>query len=200
MGGFLMKYRNQIRTLFFFTLLSITLLTVLFFNLSAISAVSKIDLIEVPKDQILYTQHSLYYEKNQYLATNYLKGTLVPVNTEVKFIKVTKNSIEVILPDGQELIMENIRAYSGEAIDGFFKQHLADKPVDLSQFTAEEKKAIMEGQVKLGMSKSAVIKAIGYPPKHKTLSLQNNQWLYWQNRFGKMMVVFEKDKVIRVKN
>jgi hypothetical protein len=48
------------------------------------------------------------------------------------------------------------------------------------------------------MRKSAVIVALGYPPKHKTPSLEANQWRYWSSRFGSFLVHFQDDKVSQI--
>jgi hypothetical protein len=150
--------------------------------------------------QTLYTQFTLYYERNCHVTTNYRKGILVPVNTQVKLVKSGKTEIVVTLPDGQELTIKNIPNFSGEGIDGIFKRTFAATPVNLSQFTETEKKAIMAGEVTTGMRKSAVIVAIGYPPKHKTPSLESNDWQYWQSRFDTFIVHFTNDKVSQIQD
>ena len=150
--------------------------------------------------QTLYTQFSFFYEKERHLTTNYRQGVLVPVNTEVKLVKMTDRQIVVILPYGQEISVQNVEDFSGENIDGIFNRTFSKKPVDLSPFTEDEKKAIMTGSVKIGMRRSAVIVALGYPPKHKTPGLELNQWRYWQNRFNTFVVVFENDKVKQIIN
>lgn len=58
----------------------------------------------------------------------------------------------------------------------------------------------MLGQVKVGMRKSAVVVAMGYPPKHKTPNLEANQWQYWMNRFNTILVLFENDRVTLIQD
>ena len=143
----------------------------------------------------LYVQFGLMYERNNHRTTNYRKGILVPVNTEVALVKKTKKTIVVALPGGNDLTIENIEPYSGETIDGIFARTFSTNKVDLSPFSDVEKKGITAGEVRVGMSKRAVVVAIGYPPKHKTPSLDSNQWRYWRNRFATFVVHFEDDKV-----
>ncbi len=57
----------------------------------------------------------------------------------------------------------------------------------------------MAGTVNIGMSKDAVIKALGYPPEHKTPNLEGNEWRYWKNRYGTMLVSFTDGKVSGMK-
>lgn len=154
----------------------------------------------IKKGEVVYTQFSLFFEKGRHVTTNYRRGTLLPVNTPVTFVKASKNAITVTLADGRKVIVENIRDYSGNNINGILSRTFSSLPVDLSQFTEEERIAILDGKVNLGMGKKAVLIALGYPPAHKTPSLESNQWRYWSSRFGTFIVSFENDKVAEVLN
>lgn len=192
-----MKFENQRQPILIFFFFASILFMVISCPLVINGANQSIDL---PKGQTLYTQFSLFYEVDTHITTNYRKGFLVPVNTKVKLVTVTKKTIVVTLPSDQNLTIQNVEGFSGENIKGIFARTFSKNPVDLSQFTPETQKAIKEGQVKPGMSKAAVIVALGYPPKHKTPTLELNQWRYWQNRFGTFVVHFENDQVVRIQN
>jgi hypothetical protein len=156
--------------------------------------------IKAATGDTFYTQFSLYYERNCHQTTNYRKGILVPINTAVKFVKATDRSIFVTLPDSQELEIRNIEQYSGEGIDKIFSRTFAMNPVNLSVFTKDERESILLGEVKQGMRKTAVIAALGYPPKHKTPTLETDQWQYWNNRFNTFIVYFQNGKVSQVQD
>jgi len=49
--------------------------------------------------------------------------------------------------------------------------------------------------VQIGMSKKAVLAAIGYPPQHQTPSLNGDTWTYWSSRTNRFAVIFKQDKV-----
>lgn len=196
-----MIFFSQRKLFSFVVLFSTILFTVLVCALSIHAAgKAKAGAISVPEEGTLYTQFSFFYEKNRYLTTNYRRGILVPVNTEVKLVTSNQESIVVKLPNGQDLQIINIKEFSGEGIDGILARTFANQPVDLSPYTEAEEKAIMTGEVITGMRKSAVIVALGYPPKHKTPNLQLDQWVYWQNRFRTFVVHFRNDKVIQIQN
>ena len=153
------------------------------------------------KGEKLYTQFSLFYEKDHHITTNYRKGVLVPVNTEVEFVNATKTRITVKIPSYNVTVdFKNEEDYSGQKIDGIFKRTFARQPVTLTSFTQQEQSAIKKGTVEVGMSKDAVIKAMGYPPHHKTPTLEMDQWRYWKNRFDTMLVSFENGKVSSIQD
>jgi len=156
--------------------------------------------IDAPQGQKLYLQFSLFAEEGVHRTTNYRKGILFPVNTEVAFVKATKKDVYLSLPDGTKLKLANVQDFSGEPVTGIFKRTLATTRVDLEQFTEAERKAIRAGVVEVGMTKAAVLVAIGYPPKHKTPSLEGDSWRYWQNRINTFLVKFREDKVVAIVN
>lgn len=153
------------------------------------------------KGEKLYTQFSLYYEEDHHITTNYRKGVLVPINTEVEFVKASRKRVTVRIPSYDVTVdFENEEGYSGEKIPGIFNRTFGRQPVDLSNYTEAEQSSIKKGTVAVGMSKEAVVKAMGYPPKHKTPTLNMDQWRYWKNRFDTMLVFFDDGKVSSIQD
>ena len=72
---------------------------------------------------------------------------------------------------------------------------LGAQPVDLSQFSEDTQSAIRAGQPRRGMTKEEVLIARGFPPSHVTLSLDSDQWRFWQNRWNTIIVQFADGKV-----
>lgn len=68
----------------------------------------------------LYAQFNLFYENKVHLTTNYRIGTLAPTNTEVTYVKANKKLIEVILPDGTHLKIENVENTRAKISTAFF--------------------------------------------------------------------------------
>ena len=48
------------------------------------------------------------------------------------------------------------------------------------------------------MTKQQVIMALGYPPAHRTPSIDGPMWTYWANRWATFEVYFDGDRVSRV--
>lgn len=147
----------------------------------------------IDKKEVLYTQVSMWSEKSRIIATNYSRGTFIPVNTPVVITGVSSNTITFKLKD-EEIVIKNV-AYTKVNINKLLERTFATTKVKLSKFTAAEQKSILMGQVNVGMSKEAVIVARGYPPAHRTPSLDSNSWRYWVNRFVTTVYNFKDNKV-----
>lgn len=150
---------------------------------------------------VYYTQVSLHYEKGQFPTTNYRRGLLLPINSQVILKDITDKTIVVdVLPAHFELVVKNVPKHTGDNTTQAFEKLFAKNKVELSRFSGLEREKINAGQVAKGMQKKAVIAAIGYPPKTETANLQTNQWTYWSSRFNRFIVYFENDRVIRVQD
>jgi hypothetical protein len=155
------------------------------------------DRIKATKGGTYYTLFSLYYEDDHHYTTNYRKGIFLPINTPVQFLKADDEEILISI-SGKKVRFINVPEYSGEDMEGIFARTFAESPVALDSFSDVEKENIAAGTVVEGMSKKAVILALGYPPKHQTPTLASPQWRYWHNRFGTFIVHFKGDLVSRI--
>jgi hypothetical protein len=153
----------------------------------------------VKTGNIYYAQVSFQYEKGRHLTTNYRRGILVPINTQVQLQEMTDDDIFLeVLPEHTKLRIENVEKHTGDNTTKAFAKLFAKDKVDLSRFSALEQENIVAGTVAEGMHKKAVIAAIGYPPITETPSLNANQWTYWSSRFNRFIVHFNKDKVAKI--
>ena len=157
--------------------------------------------IDIKTGNIYYTQVTLQYEKGRYRTTNYRKGTLVPINTQVQLQEISGDEISLdLLPAHTKLRIENVEKHTGDSVTVAFNKLLAKTPLDLNRFTAQEREYIASARVGEGMRKNAVLAAIGYPPITETPSLAGNEWTYWSSRFNRFIVKFQGDKVEQVKD
>ncbi len=167
---------------------------------------------EVPNPLVGQTRYlccNLHYEAPEINDANYLRGALVPFGTRVDIIKVKKTRITfqpvghppltLALKYGEKtLTME-------QYLDRLFltddpRTQLAPPGHDKKQAAenAKRRKLIEEGIVQKGMTKREVLMALGYPPAHRTPSLDASSWTYWQNRWATMVIHFDGDKVSRI--
>lgn len=150
---------------------------------------------------VYYTQFSLFQEKDRYRTTNYRRGFLVPINTPVTLVSIDSKRIELKLnQSGQPLTIENVPKHTNEDMQTAFNKILGKRKVSLDQFSAAEQKQITSGKVDKGMSRKAVLAAIGYPPANSTPDLKGDEWTYWSNRYDRFIVRFKADRVAEIVN
>lgn len=156
----------------------------------------------VKRGDYYYTQVTMQYEKGRFRTTNYRRGVLLPINTQVELIEITNKDILVeIMPDHRKLTIENAAKHTGDNTTQAFAKLFNKRMLDLTQFTKLERQNIQDGRVAKKMRKEAVIAAIGYPPITETSSTQMNRWVYWSSRYDRFIVHFnDKGKVDRVEN
>jgi hypothetical protein len=151
-------------------------------------------------DRPLYAAFSFFYENGRHLTTNYRRGMLIPINTMVGIISSSRTKIRIEVAEGGQVIdVINVADYTGEDINGIFGRMFSPAPIDLSRFSDQERDLILRGEAGVGMSREAVIMALGYPPSHKTPSLEGEVWTYWRNRFSTFVVEFGNGKVVRIR-
>ena len=153
-----------------------------------------INLLETNKP--VYTLVNLHPDMNnlRLYTVNYQQDGLIPRCTPVKIQQFNKKILSfkdlsdertytLIKHGSSPDFVAYLNKYFGTACD-------TNKVNSLSDI---DKKGITEGSALIGMSKDAVVLAIGYPPEHKTTSLKNNSWIYWSNRFNRFAIGFNED-------
>jgi hypothetical protein len=159
--------------------------------------------IEIPSglQGKLYTQANMWEEKSRIYSTNYNRGILIPVNSEIKIDSMTNKTIVfTVVKTSQQITLINVQKHTKLPSAKLAEQVFGTKPVNLDAFSKSAQSAIKAGQVKQGMTKDEVLVARGYPPAVLTHSLKSNSWMYQKNRFGKMRIDFKGNKVSKVIN
>jgi hypothetical protein len=154
----------------------------------------------------LYIQSNIWFENPMKInAINFHKGTILRAGTKVRIDKMTSRALKfVTLKNGLEYkILFSRKYFPGTKIDEYASWYFGPKnPLKSSVykgFSAVEKKGIKEGAVKKGMSKKAVLMAYGYPPQHRTRSIDLDTCSYWNNRIFRMEVRFDNnDRVAQI--
>ena len=111
--------------------------------------------------------------------------------------EVTDNAI-LFEYDGENAVLFNKKGYTGLSENELRARMFAETPVNLDDFTENERMNIKKGKVELKMSKEAIILSRGYPPKHRTPNLKKDIWRYWEGRFNSTNLIFENNILIRM--
>lgn len=146
----------------------------------------------------LYTQVNMWEEKSRVYSTNYNRGMLIPVNSQIKIDSMSNKAIVFTLVKTSQQISLIIAKRSKVSTTQLAKQVFGTKPVNLKAFSKSAKSAIKRGKLQKGMTKDEVLVSRGYPPATLTYSLKQNSWMYQQHRFKRMRVDFENNKVSNI--
>lgn len=149
----------------------------------------------------VHTQLNFWVVEGEHETTNYRMGSMIPVNSEVRIVDTSANTITGEVADsGQPFTIINVAEYTKKDIKGIYDRYFGSSPRDLGGFRAAERDAIEAGEVEEGMSKDAVLVARGYPPAHETASTDMDSWRYWKGRHNTRIVRFEEGRVTSVQD
>ena len=146
----------------------------------------------------MYTQVSMWTEKNRIIGTNYALGMHIPVNTKVKILDINSKTI-VFEYNGSKVKYEVYTKYTKVDSPTMMDRLFAKTKVNLSKHSKTIKNKIANGLVIKGMTKEEVLLARGYPPFHETMGINSNKWKYWRHRFATALVTFKNNKVVAIK-
>ncbi len=146
--------------------------------------------------QKYFTRINFWAEDGESIATNYSRGTLIPINTEVELIRVKSDTFRIRIAEMGILVdVENVEKYTGVDIRELLSRYLAEEKTRIDLYGDEAATHIRAGIMRLGMTKDQVILTRGYPPSHRTASLDLDVWVYWSSRFVQLTIVFENGRL-----
>lgn len=138
-----------------------------------------------------YTRYNFKEEKSKHNTTNYWRGNLVAINTKVTLLSIGRKKMVIETEDGRKVTFVNVKKYTKRNLNTIASELLSPKPIPLEKLSKSTKQAVEAGELTLGMSKGQVIMARGYPPRHKTPTLDQNTWTYWSSRFVQRTLKFQ---------
>jgi hypothetical protein len=122
---------------------------------------------------------------------------LIPVNTPIEIKKWRKGFRFITVDTQKKVYFEFHKKRMGMSVEEYIGLITSPEPVSLSSFSETDLEGISEGKARVGMTKTGVMTALGYPATHRTPSLVQNTWIYWKNRFRTMAVEFDFDGIVK---
>ena len=116
---------------------------------------------------------------------------IIPVNTPVEIGRFRRGFSIKNLNDGGIIYFEYNSTNMGMSAEQYINLITSLKKVNLDQLSEIDQKGIKSGEAFIGMSKAGVKIALGYRATHRTPSLENNSWVYWQNRWKTKVIEFD---------
>ena len=144
-----------------------------------------------------FLRSNLYFEDSEHAATNYTRGTMVPINTPVRIDAIRGNSISLRRIDtGDKLEIENVEKYTRKSMVEVARLIFAIEQTPLEELSDELAAEIRAGTLRKGMTKEQVLMTRGYPPAHETPSVESDRWVDWISRFVNLTLVFSNGRLI----
>lgn len=150
----------------------------------------------------VYTRVNLHPdERNRRLySLNYLREGLIPMCSEVRLEEITPEALTFrVVQTGRQYTY-----FFHSTLGGHLTSHL-DRVFGTSCDAAAldamgdlDRQGVVSGRVLVGMSKEAVVLALGYPPAHTTPSLDSDMWIYWISRSNRTKVLFDDGRVVQI--
>ena len=140
-----------------------------------------------------YTCCNMHYEHPAGMTdANYFVGTLLPAGTPVTIEEVRARSL-TFRADGTAFTIEQAYGTDQESGDQYFRKLFVetDPRARIASYPAAVQQAITDGRVEVGMTREQVLLSLGYPPTHRTPSLDMSTWIYWYNRWFTYQVQFD---------
>ena len=168
-------------------------------NVQAAASIGYFDAIknetEIKPGETYFMRHGLKFERTAWDATNYWRGTLLPINAKVTLLKMSGSTMTISW-EGAELVIKNSKNTKVD-LPALAKRMFSRAEVPINKFGDSLAGTIAAGEVVKGMTREQVIMARGYPPAHETPSIasDNGRWIYWSSRYVKITYVF-KDGVL----
>lgn len=152
---------------------------------------------------VYYTQVNIRYEDPERIpSTNYLRGERLPVGTPVRIIERGGRTIRFVDPSDREYSLLHVPRHTAGTLDQIFERMFSREDPwapggTLDRIASASVDHIEQGTVGGGMTRQAALMSYGYPPSHRTPSLEQDVWTYWIGR-NRTQLEFRKDRLLRV--
>jgi len=154
-----------------------------------------------PVGKIYYTKINIWYKyPDKIKSTNNIDGTFLSLGTKVKILEFDSGKVKFIDIARDQFytiifVKKHTPMTSQELFNRYFSENnIMDTNGEFNKVTSKEQEGIKKGRIFPGMSKKAVLLTLGYPPNHKTPSLEGNIWLYWGRRV--VFSVYFRDSLV----
>ena len=136
-----------------------------------------------------YTCCNLHHDKDFISDANWTLAPMIAAGAKIKVLSYGNNVANVEI-DGQPMRIGHEYGRKQEPLEAFISKLVvkASPRGKIDRYPEPVRAAIKAGKVIPGMTREQVIIAVGYPPTHKTESLDAKVWNHWQSRAGRFEV------------
>jgi hypothetical protein len=136
-----------------------------------------------------YTCCNLHHDKDFISDANWTHAPMIAAGAKIKVLSYGNNLANVEI-DGQPMRIGHEYGRKQEPLEAFISKLVVKSSPrgKIDRYPEPVRAAIKAGRVIPGMTREQVIIAVGYPPTHKTESLDAKVWNHWQSRAGRFEV------------
>ena len=146
-----------------------------------------------------YTCCNLHYDKDWISDANWRRAAMIPAGAKIRVLEYGSNRASVEI-DGKPMRIGQDYGRKEESIQQFIQKIVvkSNPQAKIAKYPEKIRQAVRDGVVIPGMTREQVIISVGYPPTHKTPSLESSIWNHWASRAGRYEVHWKGNAVERV--
>jgi hypothetical protein len=141
-----------------------------------------------------YTCCNLHFDKDKISDANWTHAPMILAGAPIRVLSYGTNEANVEI-DGKPFVLVNEYGRKQEGIEQLARKIVvpANPAQKIAGWPEPVRNAVRTGTVINGMTREQVIVSVGYPPTHRTPSLDAPVWNHWQSRAGRFEVYFGPD-------
>jgi hypothetical protein len=141
-----------------------------------------------------YTCCNLHHDKNRISDANWTHAQMIPAGSPIRVLGYGMNEANVEI-DGQPFVIAHEYGRKQESVEQFVSKLVvkASPRGKVASWPGPVRDAIAKGIVVNGMTRDQVLVSVGYPPTHRTPTLDATMWQHWQSRAGRFEVYWGAD-------
>ena len=141
-----------------------------------------------------YTCCNLHFDKDRISDVNWTHAPMILAGAPIRVLSYGTNEANVEI-DGKPYVIAHEYGRKQENVEQFVRKIVVPTNVapKIATWPKPVQDAVRQGTVVPGMTREQVIVSVGYPPTHRTASLDAPVWNHWQSRAGRFEVFFGAD-------
>jgi hypothetical protein len=146
-----------------------------------------------------YTCCNLHYDKDWISDANWLHAPMIPAGARIKVLSYDASNHATVEIDGKPMRIGQDYGRKEESLEKFISKLVVktNPRSKIDRYPENVRSAIKNGKVIPGMTREQVIISVGYPPTHRTPTLDSPVWHHWQSRAGRFEVRWDDKGRVR---
>ncbi len=172
------------------------------FVLAALSFIPTLASAEIRKGDTLQTLSNIHPDmvKRVWYTMNYQQSGLIPACEEIIVKKISRKRMVFTWEGIQYTVAyDKHTKKSGVSFQQAISTYFGPKcdQDKINKLSGANKEGFETGVPLIGMTREAVIYAMGRPPFHANPNIKSRSWMYWRNKFARRSVTFDSKGIVK---